>query len=45
VSADGRTESVIPEVAKKLGISDQSLRNCVKQAETLSTQLLPDTTY
>ena len=29
----GRTQGVIPEVARKLGIGDQSLRTWVKQAE------------
>src|SRR5690349_8346710 len=29
----GRTQGVIPEVAKKLGIGDQSLRTWVRQAE------------
>jgi transposase len=28
-----RSQGVIPEVAKKLGVGDQSLRNWVKQAE------------
>jgi transposase len=29
----GRTQGVIPEIARKLGIGDQSLRTWVKQAE------------
>jgi transposase len=29
----GRTQGVIPEVARRLGIGDQSLRTWVKQAE------------